>query len=1554
MPCGQERHHQMSSRQEGAMEAVLLFGSHNVNGACGSNLGARLAGFVRLWCIKRLAVVCVQETHLTDNSAKRCEILMNEMAGRMGHPGWDAFWSHNTGSSAGVGILVNRALLSSGRVMLRNNKGGKKDVDVIVPGRVMQLALDWGGHSLSIGCLYLPSSDANQQKQIILNDMGPLMQYNGRSMIWAGDYNFVQNIDLDRCLRSGDRRGDGLGTSSLQAQNLPSRVSHRQLAAATAAAAMAATAEAAVTTEVHIEEAGSGHASSSASRPIHKDVKTAELFGAACPDLVDSFRRLHPQRKTYTFIDRRWASRLDRFMASSSLSSFVVACDNLDNSSGDHRPVGLSLVAKKSESPEGKGLKRTRIHFFYDRDLREEFEQWLQERFGSRPLYDDHMLLAWWPRFKNQLVKKVAGLNKVAKYNRLFYRGAAVEEARSRLDRAIALVDIRGGEGEFLEEAIKARKQFADVTKIEDRELMGDCRRDWVRGKEKPSPLITKLTQAPQEDKHVVALRDPSGRLEGDPHRMAAIVARFWAGTSRAAPTDDEAKATVLAPLRGDPRRQIGVAAATALGDKAITPKEVADALKKTKGSNSPGPDGLPYDLYKKYKDLFSPVLAGIFSAVGRLGVTPTGFLDGVISTLFKKGDRTLPCNYRPITLLNTDYRLLAKVLAARLGRVLKGVVSSEQTAFLAGRNIGENIMLLKLLPRLFKSRGQVGVIAFCDFAKAYDTIDRDFLYRAMECMGLGEGFIGWVKTLLLATRACASVNGVISKKELFSAGVRQGCPLAPLLYLVVAQALHSWLHAQGFGVDLEQGAWLTAAQYADDTKVILKELGEEEVRKFLDTMTKFQRASGQRLNENKTELLPIGALDNRPLPTAVCNLRVVNAARGVGIIFSNNEEHARPTGQRRRARLRTAIAPTSTETSALLAEVRAGAAAHRLASGPATRQATQTATEAVRVVVATAMAAAAIPIATVPIPPPEMPPKVEAGQLMSIKGKYGTIARLGLSLFGRAAAAASYGVSTMLFHAEHEGMPDEDFTSGLQKATTRLVDRGQAPDDPHMALTGVPSTLLHGSPREGGFGGIAWREHILARHAVWAARLIMGGSTPQQPCYHVANLILKFCHKYLTPLAMGCMVMPRDMGVFPAGPLAKLHNGLRALPPLEDVCEPRLIPGDWCFGVPLWGNPLLSSQLMEDDLTVLRNREGFEGIGDLLIQESHTLGALLLSLHIGCMAAYIESVFLLGKIQLAKSRLARDWLEAAATAREKMIRGSITRPSIAEALAVLLPRLGWKLHAPGQLARVIMLSALSVKDATALQLGGSRNLRLECHTAFVNEAMERVEGSPLILPEYLGLLAVFSNCWDICWENKQKEIFWRVAVDGVQDGHRWENLAHRVCACGVTNPRREHYFWLCPVAKAVLGEIERCCPGHPCLSRKNVWPMQPPEGVLEIVWRVVCLAGLNSMEVGRRSLQSQKLHRLGCGREVDPDYRPRLGRGSAVLRDGAFRPILSNSERVEAAKASSIIDFWGRIADFSALHRGNVDEIKGVGFLHPFIHVVSGKVKVNMCSESS
>ena len=150
--------------------------------------------------------------------------------------------------------------------------------------------------------------------------------------------------------------------------------------------------------------------------------------------------------------------------------------------------------------------------------------------------------------------------------------------------------------------------------------------------------------------------------------------------------------------------------------------------------------------------------------------------------------DITLAVNYRPITLLNTDYsRLLAKMLANRLNPVLCNVISPEQTAYLEGRSVGD-IMFLQLLPALMRDEGRTAVIPFLDFYKAYDTIDRAFLLQAMEVMGAGAGFLTWVRTLLPPPQAAAVVNGFASALVDFVAGV-PGCPprLSTLWWVIIA-----------------------------------------------------------------------------------------------------------------------------------------------------------------------------------------------------------------------------------------------------------------------------------------------------------------------------------------------------------------------------------------------------------------------------------------------------------------------------------------------------------------------------------------------------------------------------------------------------------------------------------------------------------------------------------------------------------------------------------------------------------------------------------------------
>ena len=203
------------------------------------------------------------------------------------------------------------------------------------------------------------------------------------------------------------------------------------------------------------------------------------------------------------------------------------------------------------------------------------------------------------------------------------------------------------------------------------------------------------------------------------------------------------------------------------------------------------------------------------------------------------------------------------------------GLIDREQTAFIPGRQGGENIMLLQGLQPYLVSQGRSAVVVFCDFCKAYDTIDRGFLRRVLGTVGLGPGFLRWVDLLLTHSRSRANVNGFVSAAVPFCAGVRQGCPLAPLLYLFVGQALQRFLRSQHLGLAVK-GRSFTALQYADDANVLLSSFSD--VPAFLEAMATFAAASGQALNLDKTFLLPLG----RPLPAPSSGrAAIAEAARG-------------------------------------------------------------------------------------------------------------------------------------------------------------------------------------------------------------------------------------------------------------------------------------------------------------------------------------------------------------------------------------------------------------------------------------------------------------------------------------------------------------------------------------------------------------------------------------------------------------------------------------------------------------------------------------------------
>ncbi|KAL4433791.1 hypothetical protein ABPG75_000232, partial [Micractinium tetrahymenae] len=159
---------------------------------------------------------------------------------------------------------------------------------------------------------------------------------------------------------------------------------------------------------------------------------------------------------------------------------------------------------------------------------------------------------------------------------------------------------------------------------------------------------------------------------------------------------------------------------------------------------------------------------------------------------------------------------------------------------------------------------------------------------------------------------------------------------------------------------------------------------------------------------------------------------------------------------------------------------------------------------------------------------------------LDGVKACYSRIASIPkLSVFGRGFASAAYGISKLLYHAEFAGHPPDDVLQQLTRFTAKVVDRGQAPADSVRRFPGLASWVLPGRPAEGGFGTLAWQEHIYSRHAKWGVQLALGSE--DVPWVAVARELLRRCLPEVGAHPLGLLLWPAGGTEHPPGAVAPL-----------------------------------------------------------------------------------------------------------------------------------------------------------------------------------------------------------------------------------------------------------------------------------------------------------------------------------------------------------------------------------------------------------------------------
>ncbi|XP_053571730.1 protein fantom [Bombina bombina] len=224
---------------------------------------------------------------------------------------------------------------------------------------------------------------------------------------------------------------------------------------------------------------------------------------------------------------------------------------------------------------------------------------------------------------------------------------------------------------------------------------------------------------------------------------------------------------------------------------KPIDALEIEKAIKTLKPGKSTGPDGYTGLYFKTFKHILIPHLLTLFQSIDQNEPMSSNMLEAFITVLPKPGKSPdQPAHFRPISLLNVDLKICAKVLANRLNAVLPLLIHVDQAGFVPGREARDNTTRVLQLMQFVSLHKTPSILLSTDAEKAFDRLDWTFFKLTLQKFGIPEELFSKIFALYVGPRAKVKVNGILSGSFYIKNGTRQGCPLSPLLFVLSMELL--------------------------------------------------------------------------------------------------------------------------------------------------------------------------------------------------------------------------------------------------------------------------------------------------------------------------------------------------------------------------------------------------------------------------------------------------------------------------------------------------------------------------------------------------------------------------------------------------------------------------------------------------------------------------------------------------------------------------------------------------------------------------------------------
>lgn len=567
-------------------------------------------------------------------------------------------------------------------------------------------------------------------------------------------------------------------------------------------------------------------------------------------DLLDSWAHIS-NKPGYTYYHKgiKRPSRIDYVLISQTLGNQLQEVSVDSSGLSDHSTIFVRL--NNQSVPTGKGRWICNNEILKDEQCRDRVEWFWNYWTTQKDVYDS--LFVWWDIGKSRLkeIIKDYEIEKRFKEKR--------EEQRLQKQYDFVINNHPGDNSVELSE-IEKKLKLHETQKWEKAKLRLHTIQK-VEG-EKPSKYFLSAEKQQHKNNLIKYLENTDGQTLNEPTEMLKYVQTFYEQLFSSNGINNFHMQKILNTVstfkfEKDLIQEV---------ERDIDDGELYQALKDMNKDKAPGIDGLTVEFYLTFWNLIKNDFVELIDYCHVSGLLPDSMNKALVRLLFKnRGERCHLGNWRPISLLNVDYKIISKVLTKRLGKLMPDLINEDQTSGVQGRNIQDNLMILRDTVDFINMYNKKGAIICVDQEKAFDRIEWRYLHAMMDKMGIPSGLKHWIKILYSNPLVVINVNNFLTEPFSATRGIRQGCPLSPLLYSICVEGLANLIRSSNCikGVNLPgQEVTFKVVQHADDTTIFVTD--NKEFTMLEKIFYTYSEGSGSKINVQKTQGLWLGAWKNR------------------------------------------------------------------------------------------------------------------------------------------------------------------------------------------------------------------------------------------------------------------------------------------------------------------------------------------------------------------------------------------------------------------------------------------------------------------------------------------------------------------------------------------------------------------------------------------------------------------------------------------------------------------------------------------------------------------